>query len=107
VEPQVLQQEDLSVLAVLDLLLDLGTDTVREESDGLGEEFGQLVGLCSKRKQTDERVVWEISEYQITYDRLQAVLLNLVTVRSSEVGHENDGSGTCNCEVSALVSFRV
>jgi hypothetical protein len=45
VEPQVLEQEDLAVLGVLDGVLDLFSDTVREEGDGLREEFFKLGGL--------------------------------------------------------------
>lgn len=45
VEPQVLQQEDLPILCVLDSVLDLFPNTVGQESNGLGEEFFQLLGL--------------------------------------------------------------
>lgn len=44
-EPQVFQQKDLPVFTVLDGLLGLFAYTVGQESDGLGEEFGELVGL--------------------------------------------------------------
>ena len=56
VESEVLEEEDLAVLAVLDGLLGLGTDTVREESDGLAEQLGELVGLQRSSESVSE--VW-------------------------------------------------
>lgn len=47
VESQVLEQEDLAVLAVGNGLLNLGANTVRKEGDGLGEEFLELGGLLT------------------------------------------------------------
>lgn len=44
-ESEVLEEEDLSVLAVLDSLLDLVSDAVVEEGDGRAEELLELLGL--------------------------------------------------------------
>lgn len=45
VESEVFEEEDLSVLAVLDSLLDLVSDAVVEEGDGRAEELLELLGL--------------------------------------------------------------
>jgi hypothetical protein len=45
VEPEVLEEEDLAVLAVLNSLLGGVSDAVVEEGDGLGEELLKLLGL--------------------------------------------------------------
>lgn len=71
VEPQVLQQDHLAVLCLGDLLLDLGADTVIEESDGLAEQLGEL-GL----------------------DGLERVLLDLLAVGSAEMGGQDHGLGS-------------
>lgn len=44
-EAEVLEQEDLTVLAVLDGLLNLTADAVVEERNGLAEELLKLLGL--------------------------------------------------------------
>ena len=43
-----------------------------------------------------------------TYDRLQAVFLDLVAVRSAQVGHQDDRSGACIIEVAMMtINFEV
>ena len=37
-----------------------------------------------------------------TYDRLQAVLFDLVAVRSAQVGHQDDRGGACNIFAKAV-----
>lgn len=108
VEPQVLEEEDLSVGTSLDGSLSLGSNTVGEEGDGDREERLELGGLDGRTtpRRGRERSGKGSSEGRdgeggkrmgkegSTHDRLEGVLLNDVTVRSSEVGHEDDGSGT-------------
>jgi hypothetical protein len=49
-ESQVLEQEDLSVLGVGNSLFNFGSNTVRKESNGLGEEFFELGGLLMRER---------------------------------------------------------
>lgn len=58
VEPQVLEEEDLSILAVLDSLLGLGSNAVGKEGDRLGKELLKLLGL-------EVRLIWGGHEGEI------------------------------------------
>jgi len=70
VETQVLEENDTTVLGVVDGLLDLGADTVVGEGDLLADKLLEL-----------------------SNNGLQRVLLVDLTVGTAEVGHEDNGLG--------------
>lgn len=53
VETEVLEEEDLAVLAAEDGLLGLGSNTVGEEGDLLGEELLELGSLRGRWRERD------------------------------------------------------
>jgi hypothetical protein len=70
VETQVLEEDNATVLGVVDSLLDLGTDTVVGEGDLLADELLEL-----------------------SNNGLQRVLLVDLSVGTAEVGHEDNSLG--------------
>jgi hypothetical protein len=97
VEAKVLEQEDLAVLASLDGLLDLVTDAVVEEGDGLAEELLELLGLSLANAEMGQprELRQTSSAADGTYDRGKRVLLDLVAVGAAEVRHQDDRGGAC------------
>lgn len=73
VEAEVLEEEDGTILCVIDCLFDIGTDAIVEEGDGLFDLFREYV--C---------------------DGSEGVFLGSLSIWTTEVGHEHDNLGFWN-----------